>query len=166
MTLLSIPTLLVAAGAAADEKAQPTITIAQLAGPWEIALVGNRRFGATCLLFTGTLNSNGHANGTLTMGNGCDVDVQSAETFDVKTLNHNCSGTAGLSCGSGCGWNFYIQVSPQRQVFNLADVTDPVANYLAGSRSSSNLLASTSICVHSLIRQGGSYEDESKPLGL
>jgi hypothetical protein len=62
------------------------------------------------------------------MSNGCDVDVQSAEAFDVKTLNRNGSGIAGLSCGTGCGWNFYIQVSPNRQVFNLADVPDPVAN--------------------------------------
>jgi hypothetical protein len=132
LVLITVPSL-VGVSVAADRKAKPPITIAQLAGPWQIALVGNAGCGATSLQFTGTLNSSGHANGTLTTSSGCGVDLQSAETFDVKTLNSNGSGTAGLSCGNGCGWNFLIQVAPSRQVFNLVDVTDPVANFLAGT---------------------------------
>jgi hypothetical protein len=48
-----------------------------------------------------------------------------------KTLDSNGSGTAGLTCGAGCGFTFQIQVAPDRTVFNLVDVTDP-NNFLEG----------------------------------
>jgi hypothetical protein len=41
----------------------------------------------------------------------------------VQSLNTNGSGTANLTCGSSCGWNLNIQVSPDRSTFNLIDVS-------------------------------------------
>jgi hypothetical protein len=55
------------------------------------------------------------------------------QTFTVLTISANGSGTANLSCGTGCGWNFNIQVSPDRSTFSLVDVSaaNP-SNYLSG----------------------------------
>jgi hypothetical protein len=35
----------------------------------------------------------------------------------------NGSGTANLSCGTGCGWDFNIQMAPDRSTFSLVDVS-------------------------------------------
>ncbi len=132
--LLAVVSTLGPFSSAQEKDNKPTgITIASLAGPWQMAIVGNAGCGATSLLFTGTLNSSGEATGTLTASSGCGVNDSSTETFTIKSLNANGSGTANLTCGVGCGWNFSIQVSTNKQVFNLVDVTDPVANYLAGT---------------------------------
>jgi hypothetical protein len=71
------------------------------------------------------------ASGTLVGNSGCGPS-SGTQTFTIVSLNSNGSGIAGLSCGSDCGWTFNIQVSPNKQVFNMVDVTDP-GNYPAGS---------------------------------
>ena len=106
------------------------ITKADLAGPWRATLVGNTGCGLVSMLVTFTLNGSGTAtNATITTHlsgpstSGCtDGSVTTGQTFTVSTLNSNGSGTAGLSCGVGCGWEFEIQVSPDRGVANLTDV--------------------------------------------
>ncbi len=55
------------------------------------------------------------------------------QTFTTESLNTNGTGTAGLTCGVGCGWTFNIQVGPNKQVFNLVDVVDVAGNNLAGT---------------------------------
>jgi hypothetical protein len=122
---------LVVAGAA--ENVKPAITIAQLAGPWQIALVGFTGCGQTAMLFTGTLNSSGAAEGTLTGSSGGCAASSNTETFTITSLEPNGSGTASLSCGSGCGWGFNIQVAASKQVFNLVDVVNSPGDVLAGS---------------------------------
>ena len=124
-------TTMVTLSPAADEKARSAINVSQLAGPWQIAVVGNTGCGISSLLFTGTMNSSGVATGTLIGSSGCGQS-SNTETFTITTLAGNGSGTAGLTCGPGCGWTFNIQVSPSKQVFNLVDVTDP-NNWLAGT---------------------------------
>ena len=131
MLVLTSVAALVGITAASDEKPVAPITIAQLAGPWQIAVVGNTGCGISSLQFDGTLNASGVAVGTLIGNSGCGPSNNS-QTFTILTLNANGSGTAGLTCGTGCGWTFNIQVAPSRQVFNLVDVTDP-NNWLAGS---------------------------------
>jgi hypothetical protein len=116
---------------AQDANIAPEIKVAQLAGTWQIAVVGNTGCGQTSLLFTGTLSPSGQSTGTLIGNSGCGPS-NNTQTFTINSLNANGSGTAGLSCGVDCGWNFTIQVSPNRQVINLVDVTDP-NNYLAGT---------------------------------
>jgi hypothetical protein len=62
----------------------------------------------------------------LTLGVGpCGDNTLTGQTFTITALDSHGSGTAGLSCGPGCGFTFAIQVAPNREVFNLVDVTDP-----------------------------------------
>lgn len=132
LALLLVATItIVPATSAQNAKGPAPITISQLAGPWQLAVVGNTGCGISSLLFTGTLNSSGVASGTLIGNSGCGPS-NNTQTFTIVSLNANGSGTAGLTCGVGCGWTFDIQVNPTRQVMNLVDVTDP-SNYLAGS---------------------------------
>jgi hypothetical protein len=111
-------------------KTAPEITLAQLAGPWQATLLGNTGCGLVSMLVNFTLNSSGVAtDATLTTHlsgpntSGCiDGTVTTGQTFTITGLNANGSGTAGLSCGPGCGWVFQIQVAPSHQIANLADV--------------------------------------------
>jgi hypothetical protein len=116
----------------AVKQVEEAMTIAQLAGPWQISLAGNTGCGASSLDFTGSLNTSGVAAGALTgSSTGCTSST-SPQTLTITSLGMNGSGTANLSCGSGCGWDFEIQVSPDRQRFNLVDTTN-FANGLAGT---------------------------------
>jgi hypothetical protein len=113
------------------------ITMPQLAGPWQIALVGNTGCGQTSLLFSGSLSASGTAAGTLTGFSGCGSS-KSPQTFTITSLNSQGTGTATLSCGSGCGWTFDIQVAPKGGMFNLVDVANGGANVLAGTAIAGN----------------------------
>lgn len=132
LVLLLAATVASFSGISAAEDAKPEITIAQLAGSWQIALTGQTGCGQGSLLFVGTLNSSGVAVGTMTETFEC-TSGSSSQTFQILSLNSNGSGTAGLSCGSACGWVFQIQVAPNKQVINLVDVTDPYPNNLTGT---------------------------------
>ncbi|MBV9265258.1 MAG: PASTA domain-containing protein [Acidobacteriaceae bacterium] len=113
---------------------QPAFTIEQLAGQWQITIVGNTGCGQSSLLFTGNLNPSGTGTGTLTGSSGCrPFPTSSTQTFTITSLNAIGAGKAALSCGSGCGWNFDIQVKGDRQMFNLVDVTNGSGNVLAGT---------------------------------
>jgi hypothetical protein len=124
-------------GLAGVAIAQPTstVTVDQLAGPWQIALFGSSGCGQTSLQFTGTLNTSGVANGTLTSSSTGCPSSSSAQTFTINPLGPDGTGTASLSCGSGCAWNFAIQVASNKQIFNLVDTGSggPNFNELAGT---------------------------------
>jgi len=118
VTILSLPKL---------SKATGAIVKADLAGPWQIALTGNTGCGSSALLFNGALNGAGSGTGTLVgHSTGCADSTSPGQTFTITSLNPNGSGTANLTCGPGCGWNFTIQVAPDRSTFNLVDVGDPL----------------------------------------
>ena len=119
-----------------------SISKSDLSGPWQMTLLGNTGCGLTSMLVTFTLNGSGVAtNATITShfaGGGSttcvDGTVTTGQSFMVGTLNSNGSGTAGLSCGAGCGWAFDIQVTPDRAEFNVVDVsTANPHNLLVGS---------------------------------
>jgi hypothetical protein len=125
--------------AAADGAAvvpSTAITRAQLQGHWAATVVGNTGCGLTSMYVTFVLNSAAHGNGTATIvAHGqCGDTTTSGLSFNVTSLNANGKGTAGLTCGAGCGWVLNIQVSKSAQVFNLVDVepTNP-NNYIAGT---------------------------------
>jgi hypothetical protein len=107
-------------------------TLQALAGTWQATLLGNTGCGLQSMLVTFTLNSSGQATDAANTGhflNGGDAGCQdgatsSGNTFSITSLNSDGSGTAGLSCGSDCGWTFQIQVSRDGTEFNLVDV-DP-----------------------------------------
>jgi hypothetical protein len=106
-----------------------------LAGSWAITLIGETGCGSTTMLAVGTLDATGKGLVTLNgHSSGCGNST-STEEFQIETLNANGSGTAGLTCNNrnGCGWTFRIQVSPERTVFNLVDITDVGNNRLQGT---------------------------------
>ena len=85
-------------------------------------------------MVTFTLNNSGAAtNATEANHNaGCGNTKTTGNTFTIQSLNSDGSGV-GLSCGTGCGFTFTIQVSPDRATFNVVDISnlDP-GNYLVG----------------------------------
>jgi hypothetical protein len=107
---------------------------ANLSGKWQVAIYGQGGCGVGSILATFTLNGNGGAtNATETSHSaGCGDGTTTGNTFTVQSPNADGSGTAGLSCGTGCGFNYKIQVSADRTTFNLVDVSDP-ANYWVGT---------------------------------
>ncbi len=136
--LASLAALLMTAIAAHGQSGlRPPMTVSQLAGSWQAALVGNTGCGFTSMLVTFTLDSAGAGTATIT-GNsastnpGCGPSVSNGQTFTITSLSSAGNGIAGLSCGPDCGWNFNIQVAPNRQIFNLVDVVND-SNYLAGT---------------------------------
>jgi len=107
-------------------------TLQALAGTWQATLLGNTGCGLSSALVTFTLNSSGQATDAANTGHfmnggnaGCpDGATSTGNSFTISSLNADGSGTATLSCGSGCGWAFQIQVSRDSTEFNLVDV-DP-----------------------------------------
>jgi hypothetical protein len=133
---LAVSASFLGAGLVAALPAYPAdgnIVKANLSGKWQIALTGFTGCGNHALLMTVNLdNTASGATGTLVGHGGCGDSTLSNQSFTVNQLGVNGSGTANMSCGDGCGWNFKIQVAPDRSTFNLVDVTDP-GNYLVGT---------------------------------
>jgi hypothetical protein len=112
------------------------ITKSDLSGSWQMTLIGNTGCGLSSYVVTFTLNSSGVATnatetGHFTTGSPCaDGSVTSGQSFTINSLTSNGSGSAGLTCGAGCGWTFDIQVAPDRSVFNVVDVSTANPNNL------------------------------------
>lgn len=111
------------------------VSKADLAGNWQVSLLssgGGCGPGTTQVTFT--LNANGAAtNATeVSHSSGCGNTTSTGNTFTISSLNTSGAGTAGLSCGPGCGFTFAIQVAPDRGSFNLVDITDP-GQFIAGT---------------------------------
>jgi hypothetical protein len=133
LVVLSI-TALAAQGQTVER--QP-LAVSQLAGSWTATLVGNTGCAFTSMLVTFTLDSAGTGTATITANSssanpGCGPGVNNGQTFAINTLNADGSGTANLTCGPDCGWEFNIQLAPHREIFNLVDVVND-GNYLAGT---------------------------------
>ena len=122
------------AGVAVNNSTAGKIVTANLSGKWQMAIYGQGGCGVGSVLVTFTLNAKGLAtNATETAHNaGCGDSTSTGNTFSIQSLNANGSGTAGLSCGTGCGFTFDIQASPDRSTFNVVDVTDG-GNFLVGT---------------------------------
>ena len=130
-TMVSAATLSFAAD---HHKAQPQVTLASLKGNWGGSFFGQTGCGVGATYISFTLDSNGSGRGTAKEAfhtAGCG-DGTGTYDFVISSLNANGSGTAGLSCGSGCGFALVIQVSKNHQVMTLVDVSDP-NNYLEGT---------------------------------
>jgi len=100
-------------------------------GTWQISLRGTTGCGFVSMLAKVTLNSAGSGTGSLQTHGQCGDSTLSGQTFTIASLTTNGIGTASLSCGPGCGWNFNIQVAPDHSKFNLIDVSNP-GNFLEG----------------------------------
>lgn len=112
------------------------IAASDLTGEWQLVELGIGGCGTAASVATFTLNSSGVANNLTTTSHtsGCGDTTSSGNTFKIESLNANGSGTANQSCGTDCGFNFNIQVSPDRSTFNFVDVSSAnPGNYLAGT---------------------------------
>jgi hypothetical protein len=110
------------------------ITLADLHGPWTATLMGFTGCGQHAMHVAINMNNAGSGTATITNHSQCGDSVQTGQTFKVSSINTSGTGTANLSCGTGCGWVLRFQVSPDRTVMNLVDV-EPAnpGNFLAGS---------------------------------
>jgi hypothetical protein len=98
-----------------------------------VSLVGNTGCGLSTMQATFNLTIVAESARPLLRHGQCSDSVTTGQTFAVNTLSSNGSGTAGLTCGTGCGWTFNIQVAPDRSTFSLVDVSSANPNnYLAG----------------------------------
>jgi hypothetical protein len=111
-------------GLAARKSSSGNIAISDLTGSWQATIYGMTGCGIGTTVASFTLNSSGVANNVNEAYHttGCGDGTANTNTFTILSLNPDGSGTAGLSCGSGCGWQFDIQVAPDRSTFNLVDV--------------------------------------------
>jgi hypothetical protein len=122
---LVVLSLVVVVALTAPSSATGNIVKADLSGAWQMTIIGQTGCGFGTTLYTFTLNAGGSSSnvtGTYHTA-GCGDGTSSGNTFTILSLNPDGSGTAGLSCGSGCGWNLNIQVSPDRSKFNVIDVS-------------------------------------------
>ena len=110
-----------------------TISKADLSGSWQMTLYGQGGCGVGTTEVTFTLPTSGTTSAATSKSHsvGCGDQTTTGNTFTISSLASNGSGTAGLSCGSSCGFAFTIQVSPDRSTFTLVDITD-ANNFLQG----------------------------------
>lgn len=98
--------------------------IIKLWGKWTAVLSGNTGCGITSMYVTFSLNNLGTGPATRTMhSTGC-ADSTTVDTMTIFTLDNTGQGTAGLTCGAGCGWSLRIQVSSDYDQIIMTDV-DP-----------------------------------------
>jgi len=117
------------AGVAVVSSVADNIVTADLKGDWHVSLMGHQ-LRPECVpqdvpvsaAATMTLNVAGAGSINATLRTACgNGDV--VNTFAISALNSDGSGTAHLDCGGGCGFDFSIQVSPDRSMFNLVTVS-------------------------------------------
>jgi hypothetical protein len=123
--LLVAFSLLFLFGTAAPSLATGNIVKSDLKGTWRIELHGLTDCGFASMLATITVGTNGTGTGPLQTHGVCGDSTLPGQTFTVDTLSKTGEGTASLTCGASCEWNFEIQVAPDRTKFNLVDV-DPL----------------------------------------
>jgi len=132
---LVVLSLVVVVAMTAPSSATGNIVKADLSGAWQMTIVGQTGCGFGTTLYTSTLNASGSSSnvtGTYHTA-GCGDGTSSGNMFTIQSLNPDGSGTANLTCGTGCGWNLNIQVSPDRSKFNVIDVSPAnPGNYIEG----------------------------------
>lgn len=105
--------------------AEAGVTKAMMRGGWTAVLGGNTGCGITSMYVTFRLNSSGVGTATIeSHSTGCANSTTTGNPIVIQTLGADGRGTANLSCGIACGWQFKIQVAEGGHSFILADV-DP-----------------------------------------
>jgi hypothetical protein len=105
----------------ATSEVRPAIALSQLQGSWAATLTGDTGCGIATMYVTFTLDAAGHSLATTHQHTSRCGDNVSAPNlpFNIRSLNADGSGMAGLSCtpsGTNCGWELFIQVSPDRRI--------------------------------------------------
>ena len=124
-TLFLVTIAGIAPASAADrQQSSKQPWMSKLQGTWTITLIGFTGCGQSAMLVEVTLDAHGSGSATTTYHTQCGDNQQSGVPFVVQTLKADGRGTANLSCGSDCGWEFQIQMNQDYTIFNLVDV-DP-----------------------------------------
>lgn len=115
-------------------SATGNIVKADLTGNWQMTVIGQTGCGFGTTLYTFTLNASGVATNVSGVSHtGCGDSTFTGQNFTIQSLAASGSGTANLTCGTACGWNLNIQVSPDRSTFNLIDVSpENPGNFIEG----------------------------------
>jgi len=133
LSFLVVLLLAVIAAVSPSWASTGNIEISDLTGSWLVSLHGTTGCGYVDMEADVTLSSSGAGTATLITHGQCGDNTLTGQSFTIKTLKTDGQGTAGLSCGTACGWNFDIQVSPDRSKFNLVDVSSAnPGNYVEG----------------------------------
>ena len=122
-------------GTVVPSWATGNIVKSDLKGTWRISLRGLTDCGFAGMLATITLGTNGTGTGPLQTHGACGDSTLPGQTFTVKTLLKTGKGTASLTCGAGCEWNFEIQVAPDRTKINLIDVNPAETTHFLGGEA-------------------------------
>jgi hypothetical protein len=132
LMLITLVSFVMPAAAADHKPVRQSIKLSQLAGSWQATLVIDGGCGLGTKLVTFSLSSSGSGSAVaLYHTPGCGNNSESG-TMAITSLSADGSGTAQLNFGGAAVFNFYIQVSPSGQVFNMVDITDS-NNYEEGS---------------------------------
>ena len=133
LTLLCLLTVVAVLSMSVPSSANGNILKSDLAGTWFITLHRNTGCGLVAMTTNTTLNTSGKGTATRTTHGQCGDSTVTGQTFTIQSLGANGYGTANLTCGTACGWNLNIQVSPDRSTFNLVDVSSAnPGNFMSG----------------------------------
>jgi hypothetical protein len=100
--------------------------VSQLEGDWVATLGGSTGCGVTSMLVRFHLDASGSGAGTATVwmhSTGCKDSHMQGQDFGIVRMTGKGEGTAGLSCGTDCGWKLRFQVNRENDVMVLGDVT-------------------------------------------
>jgi len=111
----------------------PALTLSSMRGSWTAALSGFHGCGEATEYWEFTLNELGQGTQSVHSSHtrGCGDSTASGYWVELQTLNPDGTGFIGFQCGDGCGFWFSIQVSRNREMFNMS-AEHVGGNYLAG----------------------------------
>jgi hypothetical protein len=111
----------------------PVLTMSQMKGSWTAALSGFAGCGQTTEYWEFTLDEFGRGTQSVHSShtNGCGDNTASGYWVILDSLNPDGTGFIGFECGDSCGFWFTIQVSRNREMFNMS-AEHVGGNYLAG----------------------------------
>jgi hypothetical protein len=101
------------------------IVQANFSGAWQLVLVGQNSCGTASQHVTFKMNAKGIATNASETSHtsGCADTTSANNTFELQGSNTDGSGTATLTCGTGCTYNFNYQISPDRSTMVVVDVS-------------------------------------------
>ena len=119
-----------------NEKATAAtgLAVSDLQGDWTATFSGFTGCGVSTLLIHFNLDATGNGTQTLQAGHsdGCGDGTFTDRPVGIHFLNPDGSGEIGFDCGPLCGFVFPMQVSRNRQLFNMS-AESVGGNYLAGA---------------------------------
>jgi len=119
-----------------NEKATAAtkIAVSDLQGNWVATFSGFTGCGVSTMIVEFDLDATGNGTQSVQAGHsdGCGDNTYTNRPVGIHFLNPDGRGEIGFDCGPPCGFVFPMQVSRNRQVFNMS-AESVGGNYLAGA---------------------------------